>query len=244
MGRILVINPNTTASMTDNIHQSAVAVAAPTSHIETVNPESGPVSIEGYYDEVYSVPGLLHEIRQGEARGCAGYVIACFDDTGLGAAREIARGPVVGIGEAAMHLASLLGTGFTVITTLPRSVPILEDNAARYGFDRRCRRVRAANVPVLELEEPGSSARKAIKREAQLALAEDGADTIVLGCAGMADFAAWLSAALDAPVIDGVAAGVKLVESLIALELRTSKAGAYAYPRAKPYRGLYADQQP
>lgn len=244
MAHILIINPNTTASMTDNIHQAAVGVATPSSHIETVNPASGPVSIEGYYDEAYSVPGLLEEIRQGEARGCAGYVIACFDDTGLGAAREIARGPVVGIGEAAMHIASLLGTGFSVITTLLRSVPILEDNAVRYGFDRRCRRVRAAEVPVLDLEAPGSAAREKVKTEAQRALSEDGADTIVLGCAGMADLVAWLSDELGVPVIDGVSAGVKLIESLIALDLQTSKSGAYAYPGRKPYSGRYANQQP
>ena len=244
MARILVVNPNTTASMTAKIHQAALDVAAPGHEIETVNPVSGPMSIEGYYDEAFSVPGLLEEVRKGEEKGCAGYVIACFDDTGLGAAREIVTGPVVGIGEAAMHMASLLGTGFSIITTLPRSVPILEDNAERYGFGRRCRKVRSASVPVLALEEPGSVAREKVKAEAQRALSEDGSDTIVLGCAGMADLVAWLSDELGVSVIDGVAAGVKLLEGLIALGLRTSKAGAYAFPSTKPYRGIYTDHQP
>ena len=242
--KLLVINPNTTASMTAKIHDAASAVANPSTTIETRNPDSGPVSIEGHYDEAYSVPGLLALIRQGERQGYAGYVIACFDDTGLGAAREIARGPVVGIGEAAMHFASVLGTGFSIVTTLPRSIPILQDNAERYGFARRCKRVRAASVPVLALEEPGSDARLQVKAEAQRALAEDGSDVIVLGCAGMADLVRWLSAELQVPVIDGVVAAVKLLEGLVGARLQTSKYGAYAMPGAKSYSGIYAADQP
>ena len=238
--RILVINPNTTASMTAKIHAAAVAVAHVDTIIESVNPDSGPASIEGYYDEAYSVPGILELVRQGETQGYAAYIIACFDDSGLGAAREVAKGPVVGIGEAAMHMATFLGTGFSIITTLPRSVPILEDNVARYGFSQRCRRVRSATVAVLALEEPGSEARSQIKIEAQRALAEDGADVIVLGCAGMADLVVWLSDELGVPVIDGVAAGVKLAEVLVSLGLSTSKLGAYAHPLAKPYQGRFS----
>lgn len=234
---ILVINPNTTASMTAKIAAAARAAAHPETMIHAVNPDRGPVSIEGHWDETQALPGMLELIQQGEQEGVAGYVIACFDDPGLGAARELARGPVVGIGEAAMHLATLLGTGFTVITTLPRSVPILEDNAERYGFGRRCRRVRAADLPVLALEAGGGAeaqARQQILAVAQRSLAEDGCDVLVLGCAGMADLARWLSAELQVPVIDGVGAAVTLVEGALRLGYGTSKYGAYAMPRAKP----------
>ena len=109
---ILVVNPNTTASMTDRIRAAAEAVASRGTRITAVNPEIGPESIEGYYDEALAVPGLLAEIGKGEARGVAGHVIACFDDTGLDAARALARAPVVGIGEAAFHLASLVAGRF------------------------------------------------------------------------------------------------------------------------------------
>src|SRR3954469_18893230 len=81
--RILVVNPNTTASMTDKIGHAARAVAAPGTEIIAVNPADGPVSIEGYYEEAFSVPGLLAEIAKGEALGVGAHVIACFDDTGL-----------------------------------------------------------------------------------------------------------------------------------------------------------------
>ena len=245
---IVVINPNTTASFTTRIGEASRAVAAPGTRITAINPPDGPVSIEGYFDEAYSVPGLLGEIARHEQSADAdqitGYVIACFDDTGLDAARCAARAPVVGIGEAAFHLASLVAGKFSVITTLGRSVPALEHNLVRYGLAARCARVRAAEVPVLSLDDPNSPARARIGEEIAAALREDRAEAIVLGCAGMADLAAGLSREFGVPVIDGVASAVKLVESLGALSLRTSKRGGYAAPLPKPYLGMFAHAAP
>ena len=235
---ILVVNPNTTASMTDKIRAAAEAVASRGTRITAVNPEIGPESIEGYYDEALAVPGLLAEIGKGEARGVAGHVIACFDDTGLDAARALARAPVVGIGEAAFHLASLVAGRFSVITTLGRSVPAIEHNLVKYGLASRCARVRAAEIPVLALEDKDSDARARIEAEIDAAKHLDRAEAIVLGCAGMADLAAELSAHHGLPVVDGVAAAVMLVESLVRLGLRTSKQGGYAEPLAKAIRGF------
>jgi allantoin racemase len=93
---------------------------------------------------------------------------------------------------------------------------------------------------VLSLEEPGSPARARIGAEIATALRDDRAEAIVLGCAGMADLAASLSAEHGVPVIDGVAAAVKLAEALAALGLRTSRAGGYATPAIKPYAGRFA----
>src|SRR5437867_9508252 len=109
--RIKVINPNTTESMTRTIGAAARSVAAPGTEIIAVSPAMGPVSIECHYDEALSTLGVLDEVRKGEADACDGYIIACFGDPGLLAAREIARGPVVGIAEAAMHAASFITTG-------------------------------------------------------------------------------------------------------------------------------------
>ena len=235
---ILVVNPNTTASMTDKIRAAAEAVASRGTRITAVNPEIGPESIEGYYDEALAVPGLLAEIGKGEARGVAGHVIACFDDTGLDAARALARAPVVGIGEAAFHLASLVAGRFSVITTLHRSVPAIEQNLVKYGLASRCARVRAAEIPVLALEDKDSDARARIEAEIDAAKRHDRAEAIVLGCAGMADLAAELSVRHGLPVVDGVAAAVMLVESLARLGLRTSKQGGYAEPLAKAIPGF------
>jgi allantoin racemase len=234
--RISVINPNTTAAMTATIAKAAREAVAAGTEIDAVTSTTGPVSIEGYYDEALCLPGLLMEIRKGEAAGADAHVIACFDDTGLDAARQLATGPVIGIGEAAYHAATLIAYRFTVVTTLSRSIPALEHNLLKYGFER-CSRVRAAEVPVLALEDEGSDARARIDAEIARALEQDRAEAIVLGCAGMAKLARDLSTKHGCPVIDGVGAAVKLAEMLVSLGLKTSKLGGYALGSAKELIG-------
>jgi allantoin racemase len=238
--RILVVNPNTTAAMTEKIGKAARAVAASGTEIIAVNPQDGPISIEGYYDEAFSVPGLLAEIAKGEALGVAAHIIACFDDTGLEAARSLASAPVIGIGEAAFHLASMLGHRFTVVTTLSRSIAAIETNLMKYGLAARCAKVRACEVPVLALDDPASNASALISTEIERAKRDDGAEAIVLGCAGMADLAARLTEAHGVPVVDGVASAVKLAEAFATLGLKTSKIGSYAPPQPKAYLGSFA----
>ena len=201
--RLLVINPNSTASMTDKIAQAArLAVPAGVTVIAQTN-HTGPASIQGPADGELATPGLLTLIAQAEADAI---VIACFDDTALAQARAIARVPVIGIGEAAFHAAMLLGKRYSVVTTLTISVPVIQDNLHHYGLSEGCLRVRASEVPVLDLEKPGSAAEAKISAEIGRAVAEDGAGAIVLGCAGMADLAARLAQTHGLPVIDGVTA--------------------------------------
>jgi len=235
-----IVNPNTTASMTQKIATAARIFASADIEILATQPESGPASIEGYYDEAFAVPGMLQRITEAEALGASGHIIACFDDTGLDAARCLARAPVVGIGEAAFHIASLIAGRFAVVTTLGRSIPIIEHNLVRYGLASRCAGVRAAEVPVLELEKPGSTARARISQEIERAKAEQACEAIVLGCAGMADLAADLTAEHGLPVIDGVAAAVALLQGVVRLGLSTSKIGGYATPRPKAFTGMFA----
>ena len=237
--RILIVNPNTTASMTEKIGAAARSVASAETEVVAVNPDMGPVSIEGYYDEAFSLPGLLDEIAKGQEQGFDGFIIACFDDTGLNAARALARAPVIGICEAAMHTASFVGERMSVVTTLKRAVPVIEDLARRYGVAERCK-VRAAEVPVLALEDPQSDALDRIREQIRLAVQQDDADTIILGCAGMADLANALSDEFRLPVIEGVTAATRLMEALIGLGLKTSKTGAYATPLKKAYSGELA----
>lgn len=234
---ILVINPNTTASMTHKIGAAARSAARTDTTIIATNPPDGPPSIEGYFDEVFAIPGLIGEIRKHPAADAC--VIACFDDTGLDAARCTGTMPVIGIGEAAFHMASLIAGKFSVVTTLSRSVPAIEHNLARYGLASRCARVRASDVAVLDLEIPGSDARCKISNEIAKAIGEDRAEAIVLGCAGMADLAASLSREHGLPVIDGVTCAVKLCEGLVDLGLKTSKLGGYQLPRMKGFQGIF-----
>jgi allantoin racemase len=231
--KIKIVNPNSTASMTDKVRECAKAVAFPGTEIQATNPPSTPASIEGHYDEAMAVPGLLEEIRKGDAEGFDGFVVACFDDTGLGACREVARGPVVGICEAAMHAASMISNGFSVVTTLPRSIPKIEELVVRYGMERHCRRVRAADIPVLALEEEGGDARNRVRDEILRAIKEDRCEAVILGCAGMTDLVDWLADETGIPVIDGVVVAVKMVEALVGAGLATSKICGYAAPRDK-----------
>jgi allantoin racemase len=242
--RIKVINPNTTQSMTDLIGAAARHVAGPGVVIDAVSPRHGPVSIEGHYDEAMACLGLLDEVRRGESEGVDAYVIACFGDPGLDAAREIARGPVLGIAEAAMRAASFVATGFSVVTTLGRTIVIAEHLVAKYGVVSHCRAVRACEVSVLALEDPATGAYDKILDECRRAVAEDHCGAIVLGCAGMADLCSRLSATLGMPVIDGVAAAVVMAEGLVRMGLVTSKLGDYAPPLPKPYAGLLAPFAP
>jgi len=212
-----------------------VSSERPGTTVTTVHPAMGPASIESHYDEALAVPGVLAEIaRDPDADG---YVLACFGDPGLDAARELATGPVVGIAEAAMHTASFLGRGFSVVTTLGRTRGRAWELAARYGMSSFCRNVRACEIPVLELDIPGSQARDVITQECKRAVEDDEAEVLVLGCAGMADLCSYLSAEVGVPVVDGVAAATRTVESLVALGLSTSTRSEYAAPGAKQYVG-------
>lgn len=243
MTRIAIVNPNTTASMTATVAHAARLVASPTTEIVPVTSSMGPVSIEGYYDEAFALPGLLRAIGEAERDGAGAAVIACFDDTGLDAARAMVHVPVIGICEAALATAALIAKRFTVVTTLERSRVPIEELAQRYGMAGRAK-IRAANIAVLSLEDPNSGARDRLRNEIVRAIAEDNAEAIVLGCAGMADLARILSREFGLPVIDGVGAAVKQAEALVALGLSTSKRGAYASPVAKPYSGALAGFAP
>jgi allantoin racemase len=242
--RIRVINPNTSVSMTAKIGAAARAVAGVGTHIDAVQPSFGAPAIEGHFDEVWGAAGVSEQVLAGEAAGADAHVIACFGDPGLHAARELAAGPVIGIAEAAFHAASLLATGFSVVTTLSRTCVIAEHLVVQYGFERRCRGIHGTDIAVLELDDPASNAYARILACAEQALAHDRSGAIVLGCAGMADLCTSLQQRLGVPVIDGVAAAVKLAEALVALGLRTSKRGDYAAPLAKSYAGLAAPFSP
>ena len=240
--RILVINPNTTASMTAKIGEAAANAAAPGTEIVAVNPVYGPASIEGYYDEVFAIPGMIEEVRRHPDADA--FIIACFDDTGLDAARCATSSPVIGIGEAGFHFASLVSGKFGVVTTLARSIPAIEHNLSKYGLLTRCAGVRASDVAVLDLELPGSDACKKISGEIGRLISEDRAEAVVLGCAGMADLARQLGEEHGLPVLDGVSCAVKLAEGLVSLGIRTSRAGGYAVPRSKVYAGEFAKYSP
>jgi allantoin racemase len=239
--RIQVINPNTSKAMTAKIAKAARAIASPGTDVVASQSVSGPASIESAHDEALAVPGLLALIRDGERAGIDAHVIACFGDPGLRAAREIAHAPVLGIAEAAMRAASMLASRFSIVTTLMRTVGTAEQLVDRYGLQRHCGRVRATDIAVHELEIDSDIVRRRILDECLLALDEDRAEAIVLGCAGMTDLCSELTRELGVPVIDGVGVAVKFAEALVGAGLATSKRGDFATPPPKTYAGAIAE---
>jgi len=233
--RILLVNPNTTETMTDKAAFAACAVAASGTAIIAATSRMGPVSIEGHYDGALAIPGLLSELKERAGEYDAA-IIACFDDTGLDAARSFADVPVLGLCESAVATAGFLAQRFTVVTTLERSRVLIDNLVRRYGMGGRAK-VRASDIPVLQLEDPASGAIGKLRAEIERALAEDGAEAIVLGCSGMTDLSRELQDIYGVPVVDGVAAAVKQAEALVSLGLSTSKRGSYASPLAKPFTG-------
>lgn len=238
--RIHVINPNTATAMTAKIAEAARALAAAGTEILIRQSGSGPASIESAHDEALAIPGSLALIRDGEREGVDAHVIACFGDPGLRAAREIARAPVLGIAEAAMHAASMVASRFCIVTTLARTVGTAERLVDDYGMRHLCRSVRATGLTVSELESTSGDARRRVIDECRRALAEDRAEAIVLGCAGMTDLCGDLARELGIPVIDGVGAAVKFAEALVGAGLRTSKRGDFATPPRKDCTGAIA----
>ncbi|MDT8894698.1 aspartate/glutamate racemase family protein [Halomonas sp. I1] len=237
--RLNVINPNTTRGMTDTIATAARRIAASDTRIMATQPAHGPVSIESHFDEAISAVGVLEEVAAGDREGADAHIIACFGDPGLLAARELTRAPVIGIAEAAFHMATLISTRFSVVTTLGRTGIIAEHLLEQYGFRHHCRRVRAAEIPVLDLEDDGDAALVRIIEECRRARDEDGVGAIVLGCGGMADLTDEIAEAVGLPVVEGVTAAVKLAEALVGLGLGTSKHGDLAFPRPKTFVGRF-----
>jgi allantoin racemase len=252
--RIHLINPNTSRAMTGKIAVTAREVAGPDVDVVATCPApgAGPAAVESHTDEAWAALVVAQQVASAEAAGMRdartdsdvrstpdvrtadGYIVACFGDPGLDAARELTAGPVIGIAEAAMHVATLSGRTFAVVTTLSRTLGSAHDLVRRYGFEEACVAMYAADVPVLELEDADSAARERIAELCERAVRDDGADTVVLGCAGMTDLCADLTKRTGVPVIDGVAAAVGLVSGMVRMNVGTSKRDEYAPPPRLP----------
>jgi allantoin racemase len=212
--RITVINPNSTVSMTEKA-ATAARNAAPGAEVTGITCHGSPPAIQGPEDDAICRPFVLAEVAKAAATGAQAIVIACFDDPALDEARASVTIPVIGIGEAGFHAAMMLGGRFSVVTTLPVAIPIIEENLRHYGLASACARVRAAGVAVLELEDESSGADLKVSEEIARAKAEDVVGAIVLGCAGMADLAARMEAEHGLKVIDGVGAAAAFAAALV-----------------------------
>jgi allantoin racemase len=230
--RILVVNVNTTASMTEVIRSQAERFASPGTEIVALTPFFGPESVEGNFESYLAAVAVMDRVLAYEEPYDA-VVQAGFGEHGREGLQELLDVPVVDITEAAAHVACLIGHRYSVVTTLDRAVSQIEDRLKLAGLLERCASVRASGLGVLELEESPERAVAAIVDQAKRAVEDDRAEVICLGCGGMAGLDEQVLAATGVPVVDGVSAALRLAESLVGLGLRTSKVRTYAPPRPK-----------
>ncbi len=237
--RILFLNPNTSESFTATIQAVVDRYKSPDTIVVAMNPASGPRSIESIYDELLSSAGTLEKLIC-ELDHFDAFGIACYSDhPTIYAAREITDKPVLGIAEASMYVACMLGYKFSVVTTNQEWEPLLWDAVRRYGLAERCASVRSTGMPVLALESASpEETYRMILGSARQAIEMDKAEVICLGCAGMAGLDKRLEAELGVPVIDGVVSALKLLESLVGYGVHTSKCRAYARPKHKQLLNL------
>lgn len=232
--KILVVNVNTTESMTEEIGRSAQRAAREGTEIISLTPTFGADSVEGNFESHLAAIAVMDRVLAYEGEYDA-IIQAGFGEHGREGLQELFDVPVVDITDAAAHVASLIGRKYSIVTTLDRTVPLIEDRLILSGLMSRCASVRASGLGVLELEDL-DRAIAAIVSEAKIAVEQDKAEVIILGCGGMAGLEDAVREATGVPVVDGVASAVALAEGLIQLGLSTSKKRTYAPPLKKTVR--------
>jgi allantoin racemase len=211
-------------------------VAAPGTEIIGLTPHFGAESIEGNFESYLAAVAVMQRVMAYDQPFDA-VVQAGYGEHGREGLQELLEVPVVDITDAAASTAMFLGHAYSVVTSLDRTVPLIEDRLRLSGLWQRCASVRASGLAVLELEQDPERALQAILQQAEIAVREDKAEVICLGCGGMAGLAEQIRQRSGVPVVDGVTAAVTVAESLVRLGLSTSKVRTYAAPRAKAIVG-------
>jgi allantoin racemase len=226
--KIRAVTPIITESFGPMILEEFSRVARPDTEISNVFLDAGPASVESFYDEAIAIPGVVEKVREAEEDGVDAVIINCFGDPGLDAAREVVSIPVIGPCESSMHMASMLGHKFSVITVLESLVRELELHAQTYGVGWKLASARSVDLPVLELEKGRNQFVPRMVDRAVEAIEEDGAHVIVLGCTGLAGLDQQVTSGLrdrgyHVPVVDPASTALKVAEALVELKLAHSK---------------------
>jgi allantoin racemase len=232
--RILVISPSVGLSEAaiELRRKHLRGIASTETQVDVVKLKEGPASVESTLDEYYAAPEILARIVEAEKEGYDAVVDHCFGDPALHAARECVRIPVLGAGESAMMLASILGHTFSVITILRETVPVVKRLARSIGVEHKLASVRPIGIPVLKLDENSESTKKAFVEEARKAIDEDDADVICPGCTGFSVWVSEWSKELGVPVVDPAGAALKIAEALVKLNI-THSMRSYPLPSVK-----------
>ena len=229
--RLLIINPNSSETVTAAIMESARRGAAPGTQVVGVTTKGGTRNIDSAFGDYLSGAYVIRTCLEavGVHRPDA-VVLAGFGRVGIDALKEALEIPVVSIAEASMAVACLLGHRFSTLTMLDQFVPYQQDLVRLYGFEAKCASVRAINVNVEECVTNRAETLRQLKAEIQKVVAEDHSEVVILACAGLCGYDEELSRIAGVPVLDPVAVGVKVAEGLVQLGLKHSKVRKFAHP--------------
>ena len=229
--RILVINPNSSVEMTQSIREVLERIRRDDTETDVIRTEGAPVAIQSAKDAALAIPHVLELVRKGNANGVDAIVLACFSDPGLEAARELSDALVLGIQETTLHIAAMLGHKYTILTPLAKRIASKEQDVRRFRAESACASVRALGMTVPETEADPTRAKARILAVAREAIEQDGAEVVVLGCAGMVGYAEDVERELEIVVLDPTTIAFKVAEALIDAGIRHSKRGLYAMPQ-------------
>lgn len=234
--RIIVVNVNTSQTMTSVIEAAARRCASAGTEITALQPYFGAEAVDCNFESYLSAVAVMDRVLAHD-RPYDAVVLAGFGEHGRDAIAELIEQPVVEICEASAHMAMMIGRAYSVVTTLQRSVPAIEDRLRLAGLWDRCASVRATGMSTLDVDNDPAAAIRAVVAEAAVAVQTDHAEVICLGCAGMAGLEEAITTELHVPVVDGVGAAVRLAEAIVGLGLKTSKLSTYAQPEPKKIIG-------
>ncbi len=235
--RLLVANPNTSASITARIEAAARAAASPGTEIVAVTAQMGVPYIVTRAEAAVAACAAL-ELMASAGAGCEAAVIAAFGDPGLDAARELMPVPVVGLAESSMLTACMIGRRFALVSFAAAFAPWYRDSVDRLGLSSRFAGVRCLREGFTSAADVQEEKEAALVDLCRLAAEEDGADVVILAGAPLAGLAARIGARLPVPVLDCVAAAVRQAEMLAGLGLTSALRPPLA--AAKPVTGVTA----
>ena len=235
--KILLANPNTSQSVTDRIAQIARQTAAPGTQILAVTASSGVPYIASRAEAAVAGRTTL-ELMAEHAPGCDAAIVAAFGDPGLGGARELLSIPVVGLAEASMLSACMLGRRFSIVTFSQSLEAWYRECVEYHGLMSRFASIRCAEGGFSDIATVSLEKESALLALCDRVISEDGADVIILGGAPLAGMAASVGQRVAVPLIDGVAAAVAQAQSLASLRPRKATAGSFRHPQAKSITGV------
>ena len=219
--RILIINPNSSKNMTSIIQEAADNYSGGEFEVKCLSNPEAPDFIESYEDQVKSAPGMIKIVKNNENKYDA-FIIACHCDPNLDTLKEITARPVIGIGEASMKIASMLGHRFSVISASLDSIPNKEALIRKYHLQDLL-----ASIKVAQPDEDGKVDNDKFLSAAADAINEDMAEVIVLGCACMSGLDKYIQDKLGIPVLDGVICALIIATGLVKYQVSTSKIRKY-----------------